>query len=461
MDTEVSQAGADHRGMVWIVLGVLAVLYVLLARRASARLRAHAAANEHAALHDPVTELPNRVLFHERVHRAIRDGNASVLMIDLDRFKEINDTLGHHNGDLLLCMIGARLVPEAECVARLGGDEFAVLVSGDAEAAAVRIRAAISERLELEGIGVEVEASVGIASYPAHGDDPETLLQRADAAMYAAKRARTGCAVYRDGFGYSRENLELIADLRRALDEDELVVYYQPKAALATGRVVAVEALVRWQHPERGLILPDAFIPLAENTGLMRPLTLQVLDRALAQCRAWDLGVSVNVSTRNLLDPTLPEAVDALLEHHGVPADRLELEITETTIMADPARAKAVLDRLRAMGVDLAVDDFGTGYTSLRWLRELPVTTLKIDKSFVMDFDSVIVSSIVQLGRSLGLQVVAEGVEDAASWEQLRALGCDLVQGYYLSRPQPEAVLTPWLAASTSETGGLSPELSA
>jgi len=449
--------------MVWIVLGVLAVLYVLLARRTSARLRAQAAANEHAALHDPVTELPNRVLFHERVHRAIGEGEASVLMIDLDRFKEINDTLGHHNGDLLLCMLGARLAREADCVARLGGDEFAVLVTGDAEAAATRIRAAISERLELEGIGVEVEASVGIASYPQHGDDPETLLQRADAAMYAAKRARIGSAVYRDGFGYSRENLELIADLRRALDEDEIVVYYQPKAALATGRVVAVEALVRWQHPERGLIFPDAFIPLAENTGLMRPLTHHVLDRALAQSRAWDLGVAVNVSTRNLLDPTLPETVDALLERHGVAAERLELEITETTIMADPARAKAVLARLRAMGVGLAVDDFGTGYTSLGWLRELPVTTLKIDKSFVMDFDSVIVASIVQLGRNLGLQVVAEGVEDAESWEALRALGCDLVQGYYLSRPQPEAVLTPWLrtAASTVETGGLSPELSA
>ncbi len=451
--------------MVWIVLGVLAVLYVLLARRASARLRAQAAANEHAALHDPVTELPNRVLFHERVHRAIADGPASVLMIDLDRFKEINDTLGHHNGDLLLCMVGARLAREADCVARLGGDEFAVLVTGDPIDAAARIRAAISERLELEGIGVEVEASVGIATYPEHGDDPETLLQRADAAMYAAKRARSGSAVYRDGFGYSRENLELIADLRRALDDDEIVVYFQPKAALTTGRVVAVEALVRWQHPERGLVFPDAFIPLAENTGLMRPLTHHVLDRALAQCRAWDLeyGVSVNVSTRNLLDPTLPETVDALLERHGVPADRLELEITETTIMADPAGAKAVLARLRAMGVGLAVDDFGTGYTSLGWLRELPVTTLKIDKSFVMDFDSVIVASIVQLGRSLGLQVVAEGVEDSESWEALRALGCDLVQGYHLSRPQPEAVLTPWLrtAASTVATGGLSPELSA
>jgi EAL domain-containing protein (putative c-di-GMP-specific phosphodiesterase class I) len=230
---------------------------------------------------------------------------------------------------------------------------------------------------------------------------------------------------------------------------------------------------VRWDHPERGFLSPDAFIPLAENTGLIRPLTLYILDRALAQCRTWSddglvLGMAVNVSTRNLLDLTLPDEVDTLLQLHGVPAAQLELEITETTIMADPPRAKAVLARLSAMGVDLAVDDFGTGYTSLAWLRDLPLNTLKIDKSFVINMaagggDAVIVRSTVQLGRSLGLRVVAEGVEDAGSLDELRALGCDLAQGYHLSRPQPEELLTPWLrtAASTSATGGLSAEFSA
>ncbi len=293
-------------------------------------------ASEHAALHDHVTELPNRVLFHDRVHqatnRAAREGRAvAVLMIDLDRFKEINDTLGHHNGDLLLCTIGERLTATlraSDSVARLGGDEFAVLLTDiggteDALDAATRVRAAISERLELEDIGVEIEASVGIALYPEHGEDPETLLQHADVAMYTAKRAHSGQALY-DGTtdAYSRENLELIADLRRAIDEDELVLHFQPKADLASGTAVGVEALVRWQHPERGFLYPDAFIALAENTGLIRPLTLHVLHKALAQTRAWNdqglvLDMAVNVSTRNLLDLTLPDEVQRLLELHG------------------------------------------------------------------------------------------------------------------------------------------------
>jgi diguanylate cyclase (GGDEF)-like protein len=474
----------------WIALIVLALLYGVLAlrwRRASRRLHIQAAASERAALHDHVTELPNRVLFHDRVHQAsklaARNGSGlAVLMIDLDRFKEINDTLGHHNGDLLLCTVGHRLTETlraSDSVARLGGDEFAILVTGiggveDALDAAARVRAAISQRLELEGIGVEVDASVGIALYPEHGEDPETLLQHADVAMYTAKRAHSGHAVY-DGAvdQYSRENLEQIADLRRAIDDGELVLHFQPKADLQTGVTVGVEALVRWDHPERGFLYPDAFIGLAENTGLIRPLTLHVLDQALEQTRAWNdaglpLNMAVNVSTRNLLDLTLPDEVERLLELHGVPAQQLELEITETTIMADPPRAKAVLARLAALGVGLAVDDFGTGYTSLSWLRDLPLTTLKIDKSFVMKMasvegDALIVRSTVQLGSSLGLKVVAEGVEDAASWGELRALGCDLAQGYYFSRPQAEPVLTPWLrtAASTSGTGGLSAELTA
>jgi len=476
--------------MVWFALAALGALYVVLAAwavRTSRRARRHAAASEYAALHDHVTELPNRVLFHDRVHQAIRiatrdASQVAVLLIDLDRFKEINDTLGHHNGDVLLCTVGTRLTAAlraGDSVARLGGDEFAVLVTdvGGPDAAveaAGRVRAAIAERLELEEIGVEIEASVGIALYPEHGEDPETLLQHADVAMYAAKHAHSGHALYDDGVDrYSRENLELIADLRHGIDDEELVLHFQPKASLQTGRVIGVEALVRWEHPERGFLYPDAFIALAENTGLIRPLTLHVLDRALAQARAWmqaglDLTMAVNISTRNLLDLTLPDQVETLLELHSVPASKLELEITETTIMSDPPRAKAVLARLSALGVSLAVDDFGTGYTSLSWLRDLPLSTLKIDRSFVMrmatdEGDATIVRSTVQLGRSLGLKVVAEGVEDEASWAQLLGLGCDVAQGYHLSRPQAEAALTPWLrtAARTSATGGLSAELTA
>jgi diguanylate cyclase (GGDEF)-like protein len=453
-------------------VALLALLYAALlsfVTRASRRLAVQASASEHAALHDPVTELPNRVLFHDRVHQAValaarRNGNVAVLLLDLDRFKEINDTLGHHNGDLLLHTVGARVresLRESDSVARLGGDEFAVLLADvdgpdGARLAAGRVREAVSERFELEGIGVEVEASVGIALFPEHGSDPEALLQRADVAMYAAKQAHCGLELYTEGVdAYSRDRLELIADLRRAIAQDEIVLHFQPKADLASGQVTGVEALVRWAHPERGFLYPDAFIPFAEHTGVMRPLTLHILDRALAQCRLWhdaglELGVAVNISTRNLLDLTLPDELERLIALHGIAPEMIELEITETTIMADPPRAKVVLARLSELGVSLAVDDFGTGYTSLAWLRDLPVTTLKIDKSFVLNMgvdagDSVIVRSTVQLGSNLGLRVVAEGVEDAAAWDELTALGCDLAQGYHLSRPQPAEVLSPWL----------------
>jgi diguanylate cyclase len=421
------------------------------------------------------------VLFHDRVHQAlkaaVREGTGlAVLTIDLDRFKEINETLGHHNGDLLLCTVGARLgraLRGSDSVARLGGDEFAVLVTDvsgveDALEAAARVRAAISERLDLEEIGVEVEASVGIALYPEHGDDPETLLQHADVAMYAAKQAHSGHAVYDGAIDrYSRDNLGLIADLRRAIDEDELVLHFQPKAEVATGRIVGVEALVRWDHPERGFLFPDAFIPLAENTGLIRPLTLHILDRALAQCRTWSddglvLGMAVNVSTRNLLDLTLPDEVDTLLQLHGVPAAQLELEITETTIMADPPRAKAVLARLSAMGVDLAVDDFGTGYTSLGHLKELPIDKMKIDRSFVHDLparrdSAAIAKAIIQMARSLGITVIAEGVETEAQRRFLANEECDELQGNAIGQPMDGDTLRSWVAECAPRTLALHP----
>lgn len=454
------------------VLVALVVLYFAAlapVTRAARRLRAQWAENERLALYDPVTDLPNRTLFHDRVYRAAalagrRSSTAAVLLIDLDRFKEINDTLGHHNGDLLLHRVGERLLDAArasDSVARLGGDEFAVLLSdvdgaAGARDAAVRLREAISRRVELEGIGVEVEASVGVALYPDHGADPEQLLQRADVAMYSAKELHTGVEVYStDRDLYSRDRLELMADLRQAIDNGEIGVHFQPVADLSTTKIVGVEALVRWDHPRQGFLHPDRFMPFAELTGLIRPLTLHVLDVALGQCRAWqdeglEVGVAVNLSTRNLLDLTIPDELELLLARHDVPASMLEMEITETAIMADPPRAKAVLARLSDLGVGMAIDDFGIGYTALSWLRDLPITSLKIDRSFVIDMssnegDAVIVRSTVQLGRNLGLSVVAEGVEDEATWKLLRELGCNLAQGYHLSRPKPADELTAWL----------------
>ncbi len=449
-----------------VTVSVLQLLMLASVPQAVRRLREQKAEQEHRALHDPVTELPNRILFHGRVQQAIvRDGAVAVLLIDLDRFKEVNDTLGHHSGDQLLTMVGRRMSDELrddDLVARLGGDEFAVLVSKagpqKAIAVATRMRDLLFERFEVEGIGLELEASVGIAVHPEHGDHAEVLLQHADVAMYSAKEARSGVEVYsaeRDNF--SRGRLSLVSDLRRAMEVGEVIVHYQPKAALDSGTVVGAEALVRWNHPTRGLLLPGAFIPVAEHTGLMRPLTLHVLDLALAECRRWrdggrEMSVAVNLSTRNLLDLTLPTAVAELLTRHGVPPHALELEITETTIMVDPPRARSVLASLDALGITLAIDDFGTGYTSLSWLCDLPVRTLKIDRSFVSRMDrhrgdSVIVRSTVQLARNLGMSVVAEGVEHAGTWAQLAELGCELAQGYFLGRPMSPVQLSAWLDA--------------
>jgi diguanylate cyclase (GGDEF)-like protein len=455
----------------------LTLLYLLLFRivaGASTRLRRQAAENEHLALHDPLTDLPNRSLFHDRSQQAIlsarRDGTGVALMIlDLDRFKEVNDTLGHHNGDLLLQEIGARLrtgLRESDSVARLGGDEFGLLLPhvADGDEALMlgeRVRAVLRLPFTLEGVTLDLEASVGVALYPKHGDDVDTLLQRADVAMYLAKEDRSGCELYAaDRDEYSPHRLALAAELRRALDERELVLHYQPKADLTNDRIVAVEALVRWEHPEHGLLTPDQFVPLAEATGLIRELTLRVLDEALRQQRAWrddgiELRVAVNLSARDLYDLTLPATVAELLATHDVPATGLELEITESVIVADPMRARAILNRLSEMGIVLAVDDYGTGYSSLGYLKRLPIDEMKIDRSFVMQMtddrnDAAIVRSTVELGRNLGLRVVAEGVETAAAWAHLKALGCDFAQGYYLSRPVPAVEIAALVASDGS-----------
>jgi diguanylate cyclase (GGDEF)-like protein len=426
-------------------------------------------AKEHEATHDSLTELPNRKLFRERAVEAVEASNrtgtvTAVMLIDLDRFKEVNDTLGHHIGDLLLQQIGPRLagvLRESDSIARLGGDEFAVLLPDvKSELAAMEIADRMLEALErhftLPEVLLDIDASIGIALAPEHGADVDTLMQRADVAMYLAKETRSGYQVYapnRDP--YSPSHLSLLHDLRNAVDSGQFVLYYQPKAALDTGQVTGVEALIRWEHPVQGMIAPDDFVPLAERSGLSRPLTLFVLDEALGQIAQWrrqglELRMAVNLTGRNLHDPAFPVDVARLLEKHRVPANLLLLEITENSVMSDPTRVLGVLKALREMGVELALDDFGTGYSSLAYLKRLPVHELKIDKSFVMNMagdesDAVIVQSTIGLARNLRLRVVAEGVEDKESWDELAALGCDLAQGYYLSRPAPAAELTPWL----------------
>jgi diguanylate cyclase (GGDEF)-like protein len=431
------------------------------------RLREEAAEKEYLALHDSLTGLPNRTLFRDRVEHGLasleQHGLLAVLLADLDRFKEINDTLGHHNGDLLLKEVARRLrnVLDSEVtVARFSGDEFALLLPGidsieDAAAVAQQVLVVLHESFDLANVEINVSASIGIAVHPLHGDNANKLIQRADVAMYVAKESHSGFEVYStDRDGYSPARLALASELRQAIEHDDLIVHYQPKVDIRTRRVVGVEALVRWIHPERGFMPPDEFIPLAEQTGLIQPLTTLVLRNALNQCRRWqekglDLDVSVNLSVRSLLDLHLPENVAALLREFSVEPARLVLEITESSIMADPIRAADVVDRLSDLGIGLAIDDFGTGYSSLSYLKRLPVSEIKIDKSFVMamtseDNDAVIVRSTVDLGRNLGLTVVAEGVETVEMFDELERLGCDIAQGYLLSRPLPPDDLTEW-----------------
>ena len=423
------------------------------------------------ALHDPLTGLPNRELLADRVGQAIRTADrelrpAALLLLDLNRFKDINDTLGHHHGDQLLIQVSQRIgraLREADTVARLGGDEFAVLLPGasadGAGAVADKLRTALQQPLSIGGVALDLDASIGVAVYPEHGSDAAELLQHADVAMYVAKQAHAGFLVYDPAVDeHSPRRLALLGGLRRALDRGELVLHYQPKADLRSGRIQGVEALVRWQHPEHGLLGPDEFIPVAERTGLIHPLTRWVLDAALDQAALWRhaglrLTVAVNVSTRNLLDPAFPDQVAGQLTTWKVPAEVLLLEVTESAVMAEPDRALEVLGRLHALGVGLAVDDFGTGYSSMAYLKELPVDELKIDRSFVSQMatspnDAVIVRSTIDLGHNLGLRVVAEGVETQRAWDELAGLGCDTAQGYLLGRPVPAAELEQQLSES-------------
>jgi diguanylate cyclase (GGDEF)-like protein/PAS domain S-box-containing protein len=438
-------------------------------KQAEAELRKQAELNEHQALHDALTGLANRTLFHDRVDRAVKaarrtDVRVAVLMMDLDRFKEVNDSLGHAAGDQLLVELGKRLesaLRASDTVARLGGDEFGVmlpepLVPDDVLQAVERMRTSIEQPVTVQGLQLSVEASIGIAVYPDDGEDVETLVQRADAAMYHAKEEKAGWAFYDDSFDHhDAGRLTLVAELRRALDLDELTLHYQPKAALADGEISGVEALVRWNHPTRGVVPPDEFIPVAQQTGLIKPLTSYVVDAALRQCREWldhglRMAVAVNLSPRNLLDVEFPAQVEGLLDRWRIEPDLLEFEITESAMLVDLSRTLRTLERLSAMGLRLAIDDYGTGFSSLAYLKRASVDAIKIDRSFVLNMcedesDATIVRSTIDLGRNLGLQVVAEGVETERVWNRLAALGCTFAQGYHLSRPLPADELRAWL----------------
>jgi diguanylate cyclase (GGDEF)-like protein len=448
-------------------MALLLVLVVVLGR-SRREVLVQAADNRHQSLHDALTGLPNRVLLRQRCEAALdqaaRTGTPmALLLIDLDRFKEINDTLGHHHGDLVLrelAPILLRSVRSTDTVSRLGGDEFAIVLSqvdgvtGALEVAR-KVRSALGHSINVGGIALDVDASVGVVLSGEHGDDVETLLQHVDIAMYRAKGRNLGVCLYEATLNeHSLEQLGLLGELRRALDNDELVLLFQPQISLAGRDFWGAEALLRWNHPDRGLLGAGAFIPAAEHTALIRPLTQWVLNAALAECHRWreqgkTLRLAVNVSARNLLDADFADNVMGLLETWQLPASCVLLEVTESAIILEPERAVAVLSRFAEVGIELAIDDFGAGYTSLAQLRTLPIQEIKIDQALVAEIavsvnDALIVRAVIDLAQGLGLRTVAEGVEDEATLEVLRMMGCDIAQGFHIARPMPAADLIRW-----------------
>ena len=437
------------------------------------RLRHEVAAREHEALHDSLTGLPNRTLFTQWVSAALRRRQASqrvaVMLMDLDGFKEINDTLGHHTGDAILKEIGQRVavaVGKSRLAARLGGDEFAFVIPNAAtmqevSSAAADVLEAVSRPITIDGLVLILRASIGVAMSPVHGADPSTLLKRADVAMYAAKSGHGGVTFYDPEIDhYSTRRLILATELRRAVAASELEVWFQPLAQLGSGEIQGFEALLRWRHREYGAISPDEFIPVAEQTGLIEPLTWWVLRQALQELRRWlddgyELTMAVNVSARSLLDTEIVERLGWLLSEIGIAPASLTLEITESSIMLEPDRSERILQHLSELGVNIAIDDFGTGYSSLSRLKTLPVQTVKIDRSFVKhlcadDGDAAIVRTTIELARNMGLSVVAEGVEDRPTWNRLLELGCDQAQGYFLSAALPSEQCRDWLRSRQS-----------
>jgi diguanylate cyclase (GGDEF)-like protein len=458
----------------WVVLvgGLLAtgLLFRITAvqARISAERKERAAVFAHQATHDSLTGLGNRKLLAGRMQADIASNESRALaLIDLDGFKEVNDTLGHQAGDRLLRLLGPRLtdaLSAADTLARLGGDEFAVWLAPPVDAASAPTRAdallaAIRAPFDIDGIMLQVDASVGVALYPEHGSSVGALLRCADVAMYEAKRRRTGYVLYDPQHDlHSPQRLALLSDLRGAIEGGQLLLYFQPIIDLKSKHVVAVEALVRWAHPREGFLTADSFVPQAEASALIRPLTEWVIDQALrewqqARSTGHDCGLAINVSARNLLDIGFAAALDAALKRHGADPARVELELTESALITDPERVRATLARVREIGAAVAVDDFGTGYSSLDSLKRLPISTLKIDRTFVHGMVHnenlvVIVHSTINLAHNLGMRVVAEGVEDQETLDLLELLGCDCAQGFLISRPMPAAALADWCQAA-------------
>jgi diguanylate cyclase (GGDEF)-like protein len=428
---------------------------------------------EHQALHDALTMLPNRVLFHDRLRTTMLAARRSrepfaLIGVDMDLFKDVNDTLGHHAGDLVLQHVARKcsgVLRDSDTVARMGGDEFSILLPKvtDMEHAvqvAQRVLAAIKEPLQIDERLIEVGASLGVAVFPQHGEDEFALITHSDAAMYEAKRQKRGVMVYQPEMGDGKsETVALKGELRRAVDEGEMVLHYQPKIDINSNSVIGVEALVRWQHPRLGLLYPDKFIVLAERNGLIKSLTREVLRLALGQIGKWgesgyELPVAVNISAINLQDKDFPEWVAGMLAEHKVASRLLELEVTETAIMSDPIVAIVNIRKLAQIGVQMSIDDFGTGYSSMAYLQKLLVAKIKIDKSFVRDIgerenDVTIVRSTIDLAHNLGMTAVAEGVENQQAWDKLRELGCDSAQGYFMSKPLSAERLMEWFQSSS------------
>ncbi len=445
----------------------LQVLESIFYRLATA-VEKETAALEHQALHDPLTDLPNRKLLNNRLQQEIlraerRSVPLVLIMSDLNHFKEINDTLGHHIGDLVLKHAARRLFKifrKTDSVARLGGDEFGILLPETNLKQAIKITKKVLEQFEkpfiVEGHTLSVGISMGLAESPMHGDDVNILVQRADIAMYIAKQAKLGYEVYDpDKDTHSIGRLALMTDFRFAIENNLLELYYQPKIRMSDSSTTDVEALLRWNHPERGMIMPDDFIPLAEQTGLIKPLTNFVIETAIKQCVEWkiyvpNLSISVNISVHSLHDSTFIEFIDNQFKQHQLPPSCLTLEITESDIMADPIRALETLEKLSEMGIVLSIDDFGTGYSSLSYLKQLPVQELKIDQSFITEMtkdkdDTIIVKATIDMAHNLGLKVVAEGVEDQKTINRLLLMNCDYAQGFFISRPIPADEFTSWL----------------
>jgi diguanylate cyclase (GGDEF)-like protein len=451
--------------IVWIAIWVALVV----SKRIVYRLNEQSSALIYQATYDKLTALPNRSLLFKELEEHIAlsnyDNNFTIFVLDVDRFKEVNDTIGHDNGDKLLKQLAERFVVSLTSKVktyRLGGDEFAILFFEQRASAIKRLIREIvqilSKPFTLEGINLPIDVSIGSASYPRDACDASTLIKIAEVAMYQAKTQHATYLPYDEKYNtYSIKRLTLMGELRNAMN-DQIVLYYQPKADLAQLKTTSVEALVRWLHPEHGLIPPDDFISIAENSGMMNELTLRIIEIAMAQSREWNkqglsIQIAINLSVINLLDKNLPQQVQSLLNTYQVDVKFIKFEITESSLMSNPELALSTLKALDKMNISLSIDDFGTGYSSLSYLKQLPVSELKIDRSFVKDMmndedDKVIVKSTIELAHNMNCSVVAEGIEDKLTYNYLIELGCDTAQGYYLSRPLPAEQLTEWFNES-------------